>query len=585
MSVQRIDSSLLNFTSAIANGDSVACNKTGGWYRDGWLMSIVRWFTGTAARDTNVVEAVQRVFDEIEKKPLVYNGRKTLDATDQPYLALAAGRVVIERYSGSKNAKLNAAINEVANRIIALEYRKAGADDYKSVEEASAFDPLSNLTTQAQKWMDQQLVFDKTKVDDKQKAALQRACRYPKFAEQISRDSITRGKFFKWALRDGLDVDIFVQFPAVRKRLSSAFLDKRLGRLGQEHLKMTKTGSKDVTLSFEGKQVSILDENSSVTLSKGYQMTVKAAFDVFRNKNKDVGNLEWTKDGITNWHVFKHGPWNPSSEKYESISFDKKDWWKQLPRFESISSEELQKRFGRTLKPGEHGMAAKGSRTTPDLNSLDAHGWLEVFIPNDSGTYDVLPIGKYATRFPASWKEYIGIAAATEPAGLQYPEENVYRTSRQHAGLLKGLDSRQFDLLMENLGSDMKKAHNKGLVFQALGNNCAAWVQTVFQRVLGDKTPKLYDIVYHETELAGPASYVFAPFKAIPNVPVKDFFLKGLFRLFGAAKGIQVQGDDGKSKFMSLSNSEFWKSGPNAETHNPAILVDRVLKGHFATSN
>ena len=572
MPVQAIRDSLPAITADLVNGAPVAVNKTGHWYREGAMMATARWITGqSTARDARVVQSIQTVLDDIEKTPFEYAlGDATLGGGDA-HMAWMAGMAAVQRYNGTDDQQLDRAVNTLARRVLALEYRMLGAEETPNLR------PLADLITRAQKWMDGQIVYDHANLDDRQIEQLRQACRYPHFVDLIQRDSHTRSVFFKWALRDGLNVDIFVQFPATQKRLSSAYLDKRIGRLSKELLTMTKTGVKDVTLPFEGKPVSILDEKHVVTFANDYQMTIKGAFNVFRNKNKDVGNLEWVGDGLRNWNVFKLGPWNPRTEHYDSIDPTAKEWWKQLPAFEGITADEVAERYGRRLADGEYGLAAKASRTTPDLNSLDSHGWLEILIPDGNGMYDILPIGKYATHYPATWQEYVGIACATEPAGLQYPEENVFRTSRQHAALLHGLDQGQFDLLMNVIGDDLRRVQEGGLVFQALGNNCASWVQQVFDRVIGEDAPRLYDLVYYNAEMNGPAAMVFGPFQAIPHHGIKDYLLRKLFKVLGADNGIETN-QNGQTVYRSLTNSKFWESGIH---HHPPLFVQRVIDGHF----
>ena len=145
-------------------------------------------------------------------------------------------------------------------------------------------------------------------------------------------------QFFEWALRDRNPVGIFVEYPAIQQKLTDNLLQTRIGRLGGQALNIKKVNlqgkenikEKVVTLLFEGKPISILDENQEIIFKGNYRLTLREVFNIFHNKESEVGNLEFFHEGIVNWNTHRLGSWNADKGEYERIDLQQANWWKNF---------------------------------------------------------------------------------------------------------------------------------------------------------------------------------------------------------------------------------------------------------------
>ena len=101
------------------------------------------------------------------------------------------------------------------------------------------------------------------------------AC-YPEFAKFLLIDADLRKDFFFWALREGLDVTIYIEFPSTLTKLTYYNLRGRIGRMGGDHLKLQKVElsgktairQKIVSLRFESQDIIFWMKRGSLRLAE-----------------------------------------------------------------------------------------------------------------------------------------------------------------------------------------------------------------------------------------------------------------------------------------------------------------------------
>ena len=161
---------------------------------------------------------------------------------------------------------------------------------------------FKNLIAAAKEWKKQEKIFWTTELTDSELYQLQQTGGYADFVKLLLEDKTLREDFFLWVLRDGLPVDVYIQFPAMHEKITRNSMRGRISRMGQDFLKMRKVDRKDlflsqqklVTLPFEGQEISLLDENREVVFKGNYKVKIKEIFRVFRDKLRTLAILKYS---------------------------------------------------------------------------------------------------------------------------------------------------------------------------------------------------------------------------------------------------------------------------------------------------
>ncbi|NGX43062.1 MAG: hypothetical protein K940chlam7_01353 [Chlamydiae bacterium] len=472
--------------------------------------------------------------DSFEKKPVKFGAdKKTLEEQKAHFQSL------LETVKDTRNSLNEKQQNELDRRIIGLRYRMEGMNggldslEFSKVQEKE----LEILVSLAKEWKEGYDRYQVTKIDEggEEEAKLKQACCYPEFVTLLEVDKSLRDSFFRWALRDNCGVNEFVQFPATCTKLKEAYLAGRVGLFAKQFKWMDrqKVGEgvveeKVMTLPFmtqngtklERKSISILDEDRKVNLKGNFEVSIKEVFEVFSKKNSNPGYLEFFgENGIENWSVDGLEWWDNDNKRAVQVDISKRnsEWWKELPVFMTLSKEDLKERYAIEDVPEERQwiVVTKATRETATLDVDKSHGYTEVLIPNDDGTYICYPFGKYPIKFPTTMLQQCLFIADTVEARIQYPDENPFFSQRQQAATPYFINADKGRRFMEEIRRELVKAQKGNVIFQFAWENCAWWAQNLLEKLFGPK------------DNGGPIPNYFRAlvFKAEPMIePLKSVF-------------------------------------------------------------
>lgn len=503
----------------------------------------------------NDAKSLIKKWDQFEKSPIQFNEFLVEETLNLSKLFL------------SQNYKFYE-MDELRRRVIAFEYR-SGICPLK-LDEGS----LMDLHSLAIDWKKNHPAIAKPLLTAKEMSHLQKTAEYPLFVKLIKTSLQIKDKFLHWILCDGNDAGPFIEFPSTIDRLIESRLSSRLGLYPEATLRMeTAPGGKVLSLPFEGRYQSILDPEARITFRGGYTLTMDEIFQVFANKETEVGSLEYFREGICNWNIHRLAYWDAHVEHYIPIDIHQKYWWEQMPVFELLNRRQMMKRYGVDLKPHEWIASAVATRGRPNLDYEETHAFLEVVIPRKDGLYAVYDFGKLATEYPENALDRIAMMTKTVHATVAYPDDSIFYAHRQRGFHPFALTNSEGLALMDLLKQDILSARQMNMVYQIQSENCAKWVHTRLVAVLGkQKVPDLFRMQLLDTHPQGPVSLLFRGIKCLPKkwqVPLLMF----LHLPLGAFRRIWIE-EEGVQVSKSLRTHVFFKTG---QIFLPALLIAKVL--------
>lgn len=551
--------------SALNQNLPIILEPDGFWYVEGSLRTRIRSILNLEENRirTNAKSATE-LLDSLEKTPVIM-GSVEQRADFKGYLQVAqtiASQLKSYRTEESKQVR-----NELLRRIVGLRYRM-------EMHPAKALPTLMQLLDErALRWKKKQPLLAYKPLTQQDKECLQGAIAYPEFVELLLQDPALEKKFFKWVLRDHIDPAPFIEFPFTQEKLVKHHFSGRISRHGGRVLKIKKVfqsnrAEKMLTLPFEGIDISILDPAATVVFKGNLTLTIEEIFTLFKNKNLEVGDLEFMSEGITNWNIHKLGWKNAQTNEYEMVDITKKGWWRDLPALETLSKEVLQERYRCRLDPLQWVVALCASRTSANLDFNQCHAYLEVAIPIGNGRYNIYDFGKLATYYPEQGLDSLTFFCTTTHATVAFPDESIFYTHRQHVNKPFIISSLQGFRLMDALAADIQRYRDKNFVYQIESENCAKWTEEMIKSVLGEgNVPDLFKMHLLETEPSGFLGHLFGFIKMLPDylhLPI----LTLLHRPLGASKGVCII-ENGITVCKRLTEHEFWKTGI---VYLPALL-------------
>lgn len=558
---------------AIKNQDSVILEEDGFWFVEGSLKKNIRSILSLEEnRIRSNANSLIKLLDKLESIPLEIHDHNTFDyqgILETAHLILTD----LKKYPSSESVKSR---NLLRRRYVALRYRLEGV--MGGITKAHLSQHLwHKLVEIAGVWKRKQAIYTDIVLSEREISRLKQSAVYPEFVDLLTSDSHLMTKFMKWIIRDNINPGPFIEYPAAQERISHSHLSGRIGRMGGEQLKIQKIGiekwqQKILTLPFEGVDRSILNTKSIIVFQGNLGLTLEEVFDVFKNKNKGVGELEYMADGIVSWNVHRLGRWQVNTGDWELIDISQRTWWRQMPVFERLTRKQAENRYHRPLDDSQWVVAACASRGSPTLDYNSSHAFLEVAIPSGYDEYAIYDFGKFATYFPGSVLDSMTFFCTTSIATIAYPDENVFYTHRQHANFAFPITPEEGFKLMDSIRGDIQQARDRNLVYQIESDNCAKWVYEKLVDALGShRVPNLFLMPLLDSEPVGVVNHVF---KMIKNMPAKAHvpILTLLHKPLGAHKGVWVQ-ENGKLVHKSLDKHEFWKTGM---VFLPALLHKRV---------
>lgn len=525
-------------------------------------------FSSKAKKIQKRAARLESALDAFEGSPLLFAGQGCMTDPTQALELLEKATALIEEGQAAKDETVVKPLKSLKRKSVALMYRMEKRPPAVSIK------VCNRLRGKVSLWKSAEKSIECPDLDSKDIMAIQTTSSYPYFAEQLLQDDELFNEWAIFTIRDKVDPAVLIEFPALAKKLVDCNLSSRIGRLGGllkiEYKPIFHTvEQKIVTLPFEGKPVNILEQNAQVDLSSNYSLTVGEAFEVFRNKNYRVGNLEYLSGGITNWNVHKWGRWNPLRCDYDLINFSHPEWWWLLPNFEVIERREVEERYEVELKEGQWCAAATATSLSKTLDYENTHAFLEIAIPLGDGRYNILDFGKFATVFPSSFFEAVSMFCHNLHATVSFPDENIFYLHRARAYQPFVMDETKGKHLMDLIRKDMVRGMEKNFVYQIESDNCAKWVHDLLTHVLGEsQVPEMFKIHLLDTEPTSFVAHIFSAIKLLPEkwqTAVMTFFHIPM----GAFKTTWIF-EKGKLVAKSLTKHEFWDSGI---VYLPALLL------------
>lgn len=578
------------FVDALHRKEPVFLTPQGYWRIENWFdRGIRRLFGLEVYAQIELVRSCISVLDQLESLPVNFS-RIPGVGVSQPvdfhgYLSVAQS--VQHAVGPEKDSSLKALLDQLKMRTLALLYRLEEENGGLHLTEKRAI-LLGQVLARAEKWKKNEKVFWSGDVSEGERREISESVKYAEFVKYLLVDESLANDFFTWVLRDALPADVYIQFPALREKITSYNLRGRLGRMGQGFLCLRKVDHRDasqcqqkvVTLPFEGREISLLDEKQIVIFRGNYKASIKQVMQVFRDKPKDLGNFEIFAQGVLNWNSNCMGWWNNDLRAYELIDLNNPYWWRQLPVLEVLSQEEASKRFRAELDGSRWILAAKSAREYITLDYDRCHAYIEMAIPTpDRQFYIIYTFGKAAVELPRNSWHRLFMFGAHVPATIVYPDENMYFTHRQQIGYIFELTEGEGSRLMDAFKEDILRARKGNMVFQIEAENCGKWIQNHLEAHLGPtRVPNLYRFPVLEAEPNGMMARFFGFFKSLPQFCRTYLFILIHYPL-GAWRGRWVVDDEGQKVWKSLTSSSFWK---DAVTYLPAYLHKQHEIGVFA---
>lgn len=576
-----------------ASKKSVICDDQGNFHVEYPLIAIIRKIVSVIFRDLFGCEARKYVG---WAKGTVYAFDQCEQDKKHSMELLKTAKTVKKILKQNKSSKVNVALTELKIRTTALKYR-LGIKNAQQIPEDKKVELYKKLESQAEAWKKTQIVYQTHELSPEEKRQLKTLLKYPKFAALVYEDETLRTKFFYWALLAKNNVGAFVQFPRTVEKLTDLGLSEKIGRYGGKDLQIKKevdsTGNliKDLTLPFEGKHESILNEKHCVTLSNDYKLSIQEVFKIFKDRISIVGNLEYFGEGkgITNWNANEWGYFNPAKNDYDRIDMNDPDWIFKMPFSEIIDEDEAKERFEDKdankleFAPDEWVFTVIGKNEYKEANLTGAHTMLCIAVPLENGKRGLCYMSKFVWEFPDKEKEkwkYVRTGFDTVRAAIQSPDENFYQISRDEEGVSWRATQEEARVILNRISKDKKLVEKGALNFQFLIYNCTDWVFKKLRRRkesgMGLVTPEERDEVagmcMWDAKPEGLASYLVK----MPNKVRKGII--NLALMITQPKGQLKKRKNGDERELRLTLEHGpWRGG--GDSHHPsAIIKNKRLK-------
>ncbi len=551
----------LNAFSNALQQSAVICTSDGYWTTTSETIQKTQAMIGV---DKHRVIKIARIFanalDDLEK--LSRGSGKTKDELLK-YVDVAETIQTALEKTGSKRAGRWS--QKLKSRVVALQTRHSLTDQVFAKQEL-----VDRVKELANEWKLGSHIRGREDLDSSDLTRLRKIERNGAFVEQLTLDADLRSRFFDWVLRDRIDPEPFVLFPSTCARLTKARLSHRIGFYGGGHLKVKDNSAqgKDLTLPIGGREVSILDDRLVVQLGHGYSQTVGQIIETFINRQWEIGNVEYFKDGIRNWNPKRLGPYVQATGRCQQIDLKKESWWEQFPVVKELSTQEASSRFDLPLDGVQWAVAVRAAREYESDAPVSIHGWLQVAIPMNGG-YRLFDFGKYTEEFPRAWNEYIDVVTNTVPAVITYPDEAAFSMDRQHTWHAVAMSPDEGKALMNSVNSDMMEVNDGNLPFQFLADNCARWAWKKANETVGDEAmpPETTQMKFVDLKPSGIMGKFFAVLRYLPK-RLQWIILTAFVCLLGAWKKMKVFHKDGTVRRVSLLSQLPWNK--RARFHSPS---------------
>jgi hypothetical protein len=238
----------------------------------------------------------------------------------------------------------------------------------------------------------------------------------------------------------------------------------------------------------EFKKREITLKNLVNPLSSGITLKVEEIFTSFAKKTSSYQQIEYLQGGVRNWNAIHLGSMNGKTKTLDTISSDSilRELRSKAPLI-SFDEDQIKERYKQSgfipLKEGQWAIALRASRLKPNLNMLEAHGYIEL-IYKENDRYFALPMGVQPVHLPEKVLAKLFFLTATNKAGIHYPDESFFLSQRQQMGLFFPLSEQEEVRLQYTIASMQQSSEENHLLFQFAGKNCAFHIQRIFDQVI-----------------------------------------------------------------------------------------------------
>jgi len=536
-----------------------------------------RWrgiFFSQASLFQNHLHHFHKLLDSLETCPVKF-GSVSIEERKKWIEILDTGTRLLEKTSCEKDRL------PLSLKLIGLKYR-IGSENGGLNPSISRYENFRLLSRLGAQWKKAQDHFDEKELTLSDIDRLNASSVYSEYVKEVVKTKEALDRFFCWTIRDHMDPEILIEFPARTQEIVSSSLQQKFGKINRRGIRVEFVDKKQwqekhLVMLFEGEEKSILDPQTAITFRGDYTLTLEQIFDVFKNKYRDVGKLEVLADGILNWSGLELGWWNRREQRFERVDVHQEEWWREMPRLESLSRQEASKRY-QVNAEGEHWIVSSHvTRGILNLSYEETHAFLEIGIPNEKGGYDIYNFGKYGIEFPSNALDILRLFAKTMPGKIAYPDDNCFCSHRQHGYFARLLSPHQGYDMMRLIKKDVLKGREGDLVYQIESDNCAKWTIEILTGISGNTPlPNLYRMSLLDTEPISAVRHLFVWIKKLPK-SVQGFILTRLHYPLAPWRGKYIV-ENGKKVWKSLNSHEFWQS---AEVYLPALMVKKQKENLF----
>jgi hypothetical protein len=572
----KISNNIRGFNRALREEKSLRVTSEGDFYVTyGFTSFFQRVFGLDQFAWLNISRVFRDVLKEVESIAVdIIISNSNANQADVYKDFIDSAKKILEKLEGFHSDRVREEIVLLKRDLVALLYRIEENNGGLSNSSVSN-DQLISLIEAARSWKSSQVVFHDSLLSQDDIITLHEACHYSAFVDIILSNQKLLEKFLIWALRDRISIKTFIEYPSIAQKINDFDLNGRIGRMGGNLLKVvnvqnSEDGSiqKIVTLPFEGRDISILDEKRYVLFKGNYALTIQEIFEEFAKKRYGGSNLEFMAEGIINWNSFHWGWWDESAQKYQLIDLEASDWWKQLPVLEVLSLRNAREKFGTHLDGRQWNVSAIATRERATLDFEGAHAYSSIAIPQGNGKYAVYPFGKFAMKFPETLTKALLNIGHTSDATVAYPDENVYYTHRQRSRFSFAINEQQGLVYMDSIKKDMLLSRAGNLVYQIETENCAKWAHQKIEEIVGHhRIPNVFQMPFLNSEPHGFMETVFAGVKSFPeswHVPTTVI----IHFLLGGYKGLWIW-EEGRRVWKALTHHSFWN---DTIIYHPSML-------------
>lgn len=568
--VLRIEHNPDAFINALQNS-TINLTADGHWYTECCLVRVFRWLFSSweNRRLLNITEIFNNVILKgLERDPVLIGK----DGIQNKVLLAKVGNIgdVIEAKlsTRTKEKDIRIALRELKRNIVAFEYRSELLMPIEGdVKVSEALLKQASDWKRAQIWSRQ--IPDLSPLDLK---LLTQVSRYPKFINLIQNDRELRVRFFKWALRDHNTVQGFIEFPDVVRRICDSLAASRFGYYAGAGLQVQirdfnghQKGLKEkvFTMNYENQAgetaaVSILEENTRITLRNGFHITIREIFKQFSKKNNQWGKVEVCGGRITNWNSGRLSRMNAAGYE-ERIDLKEAEYWKQLPPGRFLSLEAAQS-LSKEVDGKKWIVRAMGTRIQEGLGIFGNHAYLYVGIPHEQDGktgYMFHPMSRFPDKFPGgevesdyslvremeTAKESVRIATETRYADIASPDGCVFNLARQHGGTVDVVEPEVGRKIMENVRDHIFRARNQSNFYNVFGPNCAEFTVECFTGTpLADKYHNLFETRFENSQPEGCLGWMFRQILKLPRKWQHTCF-RVIFYLAGGSRTLEIRED------------------------------------------